>query len=75
MSAEEVREVLGHARPYSGRQWAAYFRVSLRTIRTWMSRGMLLDLWAGPTTEQWQALQAEAIRSFWKRITFLEGCK
>jgi hypothetical protein len=67
--------VLAHARPLNARQWAAHFGVSLRTIRTWMAEGMVLDIWAAPAASQWRALLAEAIGFLWANISFLEGCQ
>lgn len=75
VSAKEVRLVLAHARPLNPRQWAEHFGVSLRTIRTWMAEGMVLDLWAAPSASQWRTLQAEATKSCWDYISFLDGCK
>lgn len=71
VSAHEVRRVLRFAREYSGRQWAEHFNVSLRTIRTWLAQGMVLDLWRGPTTSQWRQVKAEASHEAWEVIRIM----
>jgi len=73
VSAQEARLVLAHARAFNAEQWAAHFGVSLRTIRTWMAEGLRLDSWKGPTAGEWRALKADAVRTFWEHISFLDS--
>jgi phage terminase Nu1 subunit (DNA packaging protein) len=64
--------VLENSKQLTQRQWAAVFGVRLRTIECWRSQGMLLDLWSAPTSKQWHALKADALRCLWGDINFLE---
>jgi hypothetical protein len=73
VSAREVRLVLGHARPNSGRQWAAFFHVHPQTIKVWMARGFVLGLWSGPSRDAWTVVQREAMAAQWNNLKFLEG--
>jgi hypothetical protein len=72
VSSSEVRLVLDHARPNSNRQWADFFGVHLRTIEAWRSRGLVLDLWASPKQDRWDALKAEAIDCLWNNLQELQ---
>ena len=73
MPAREVCLVLDHARQLTGRQWAEFFGVHPQTIKTWRWRGMILDLRASPTEQQWSAVKAEAGRSLRESLDVLEG--
>jgi hypothetical protein len=73
VSAQEVRLVLRHAREHTATQWAEFFQVSVQSIKAWKAKGMLLDRWSAPSSEQWRALKAEAVRDLWQRLTLLEG--
>jgi hypothetical protein len=73
VSAREVRLVLGNARPYSGRQWAAFFKVHPNSIKKWKAKGMMLDLWSAPTSEKWTTLKAETARQLWLDLALIEG--
>jgi hypothetical protein len=34
---------------------------------------MMLDLWSGPTSEQWKTLKAETARKLWLDVALIEG--
>jgi hypothetical protein len=34
---------------------------------------MVLNLWASPSTEKWNAVKAEAMRNLWNNLKVLEG--
>jgi hypothetical protein len=73
VSAREVCLVLANARPYSGRQWAVFFQVHPQSVKKWKANGMMLDLWSGPTSEQWKTLKAETARQLWLDLALIEG--
>jgi hypothetical protein len=73
VTAEEVRQVLDHARPLSVREWAKYFQVHPQTVKGWRSKGLALELWGNPTAACWDAVKAEALANLWKIIGNLEG--
>lgn len=75
VTAEEVRAVLKFAKPYTASQWAEFFRTHERTVERWKAGGLRLDLWSGPTTQQWKTLKDKATQRLWKDVSFLEGCK
>jgi hypothetical protein len=73
VSAQEVRLVLRHARPYSNREWAAFLGIHQRSLKAWKARGMNAGLWSGPSGTRWNTLKAEAVRNLWQAIKALEA--
>jgi hypothetical protein len=73
VSAREVRLVLSNSRSYTSRQWAEFFQVHPQSIKKWKANGMMLNLWSGPTSEQWETMKAETARKLWLDIALIEG--
>jgi hypothetical protein len=73
VSAEEICNVLDHARQFSVKQWAEFFQVHPQTVKGWRTKGLTLQLWGNPTEASWDSLKGEAVRNLWKVIGSLEG--
>jgi hypothetical protein len=64
---------MDNSKQFTRLQWAMLFGVRLRTVESWRSRGMVLDLWSAPKSNHWDSLKADAVRCLWENISYLEG--